>query len=107
MKIGKKTKLFLLSSLLVYKGLFAQEIEAAILPDASGSTIVTKKEIDSLNVQTLVELLNRLPGVSATESSVSLQGSSSKNVLVLMDGRPLNDPVTGLVNLRGISSHSI
>lgn len=54
--------------------------------------VVTEKDIDRMKVHTLVELLNRLPGISATESSVSFRGSHSKQILVLLDGRPLNNP---------------
>ncbi|BCO29991.1 TonB-dependent receptor [Thiohalobacter sp. COW1] len=69
-----------------------------------GSVVLMQADIKALNVNTVVELLNRLPGVSATDGSISLQGSASKHVLVLLDGRPLNNPVTGLVDLSGISA---
>lgn len=72
-----------------------------------GELVITQEEIKSLSVHTLVELLNQLPGVSATESSISLQGAPTKQVLVLLDGRPLTDPVSGGVDLRGISVYSI
>lgn len=76
--------------------------------DLDGDTVVlTTTEIQRLDVQTVVELLNRLPGVSATDSSVSLQGSASKHVLVRLDGRPLNDPNTGLVNLAGLAADNV
>jgi iron complex outermembrane receptor protein len=73
----------------------------------SGSLVITQEEIKSLSVHTLAELLNQLPGVSATDSSISLQGSPTKQVLVLLDGRPLTDPVSGGIDLRGISIYSI
>lgn len=79
-------------------------------PDAvlnSDAVTLSAAEIDTLNVQTLMELLNRIPGVSASDISVSLQGSSSRHVLVQLDGRPLNDPNTGFVNLAGISLDQI
>ncbi|MEW6409174.1 MAG: TonB-dependent receptor [Nitrospirota bacterium] len=72
-----------------------------------GELVITQEEIKSLSVHTLVELLNQLPGVSATESSISLQGAPTKQVLVLLDGRPLTDPVSGGVDLKGISVYSI
>ncbi|MEJ2529977.1 MAG: Plug domain-containing protein [Gammaproteobacteria bacterium] len=69
--------------------------------------VLTQAEIKTLNVDTLVELLNRIPGVSATDSSINMQGATSKHVQVLLDGRPLNNPVTGLVDLGGISSERL
>jgi iron complex outermembrane receptor protein len=83
----------------------AQEVPGAAL---NGDTVIlAAAEIKALNSQTLVELLNRIPGVSASDSSVSLQGSSSRHVLVQLDGRPLNDPNTGFVNLAVISLDQI
>lgn len=93
---------------LLCSGVFLQACQvlaaqAATPPSLNGDSVVlTQDDIKLLNVDTVVDLLNRLPGVSATQSSISLQGSASKHVLVLLDGRPLNNPVTGLVDLSGI-----
>ena len=57
----------------------------------SGDHIVLyAKDIKEMHVQTMPELLNRLPGISAGETSVKIQGAT--NVRVLLDGRPVNDP---------------
>lgn len=55
--------------------------------------VITAEEIEEMNVRTVVELLNQLPGVSAGDSSVSLRGSYM--VRVLLDGRSINDPLSG------------
>ena len=70
-------------------------------------TIITREEIKALGVHDIVELLEQFAGVKASEMSISLRGSSSKQVLVLLDGRPLNDPLTGSVNIGMISVHNI
>lgn len=59
----------------------------------SDRIIITAEEIKKLNVRTITELLNQMPGLSASESSVSLRGS--RMVRVLLDGRPINDPLSG------------
>jgi iron complex outermembrane receptor protein len=59
----------------------------------SGIIVVTAEEIIEMNVRNIVELLNRIPGVNAGSSSVSLQGSSM--VRVLLDGRSINNPLSG------------
>lgn len=53
--------------------------------------VVTEGDIKKMNVRTIVELLNRIPGVSASGRTVSLYGS--RMVTVLLDERPLNDPL--------------
>ena len=45
-----------------------------------------------MNASNIVELLNRVPGVEAGDSSVKIRGSLE--VKVFMDGRPLNDPLS-------------
>ena len=51
--------------------------------------VITAEDIEKMNVRTITELLNQIPGVSAGESSVKLRGSYM--VRVLLDGRPIND----------------
>ena len=88
-----------------YKG-EDQEVESSSTGD-DFFTIITREEIKALGVHDIVELLNEVAGVKASETSISLRGASSKQVLVLLDGRPLNDPLTGSVNLGMISIHNI
>ena len=83
-----------------------RQIEGSSTDDDS-FTIITREEIKALGVHDIVELLGQVPGVKATETSISLRGASSKQVLVLLDGRPLNNPLTGSVNMGMISVHNI
>ncbi len=43
--------------------------------------VITAQDIKKMNVRTIVELLNHIPGVHATESSVSLRGSCMDRAL--------------------------
>jgi len=60
--------------------------------------VITAEDIEKMNVRTIVEVLNHIPGVNATESSVSLRGSYM--VRVLLDGRPINDPLASHPSIR-------
>lgn len=60
--------------------------------DRLNRIVVTREDIRGMNVRTIVDLLNRIPGVSAGESVVRIRGSSV--VRVLLDGRPINDPLS-------------
>lgn len=53
---------------------------------------LTAETIREMNAANIVELLNRIPGVEAGDSSVKIRGSY--DVKVIMDGRPLNDPLS-------------
>ena len=61
--------------------------------EETGRIVITTEGIKEMNVRTVVELLNRIPGVDAGENTVSLRGS--RMVKVLLDGRPINDPLSG------------
>ena len=54
--------------------------------------IITAEEIRNMNVRTITELLNQIPNVTAGESSIKLRGSYK--VRVLLNGRPINDPLS-------------
>jgi iron complex outermembrane receptor protein len=61
--------------------------------EESDKIVVTAQEIEKMNVRTVSDLLNQIPGVNAGESSVSLRGSYM--VKVILDGRTINDPTSG------------
>ena len=86
-----------------------------LLKDSPASTtVITKKEIEDARPQTTKELLEDVAGVSIMSygakgalSTVSIRGSGSKQVLVLMDGRPLNQPSSGQIDLSLIPIENI
>ncbi|SHJ51266.1 iron complex outermembrane recepter protein [Desulfatibacillum alkenivorans DSM 16219] len=71
------------------------------------SYLVTEEHVTQYNIRDICELLNLLPGVSASTTGVTVQGSSSKTVAVIMDGRPLFNPASGKVYLSGIPIQSV
>ncbi|WP_212637561.1 TonB-dependent receptor plug domain-containing protein [Desulfocicer vacuolatum] len=56
----------------------------------SDAITITAKEIEAMNVNTMADILNRIPGVRCGDTSVSIHGSSK--VKVYVNGKPLNDP---------------
>ena len=65
---------------------------ASSIKEDAGKIELTAKDIKEMNASNIVELLNRVPGVEAGDSSVKIRGSLE--VKVFMDGRPLNDPLS-------------
>lgn len=63
-------------------------------------SVISRQELDRSSGKTLGELLNTAVGTTVlgannnpgTNQTISLRGSSSGNVLVLVDGIPVNDP---------------
>ncbi|MBN2235200.1 MAG: TonB-dependent receptor [Opitutales bacterium] len=53
---------------------------------------LSQEDIDQFNVSSIQELLNRVPGISASDSYVKIRGSSA--VKVLVDGKPINNPLS-------------
>jgi vitamin B12 transporter len=57
-----------------------------------GKVELTAKDIREMNATSIVEILNRVPGVEAGETYAKIRGSY--DVKVVLDGRPLNDPLS-------------
>lgn len=71
--------------------------------------IITKKDIELSNVQSLGEILGHVSGVEVqstggvgSSKKISIRGSQTNQVLVLLDGIPLNDELSGDIDLSGI-----
>lgn len=56
------------------------------------TVVIGQADIASMQASNTPDLLNRIPGVKATETSVSIRGSYQ--VKVLVDGRSINDPTS-------------
>ena len=69
---------------------FYQFVPVSIALDNTDAIIITARDIEAMNVNTMSDILNRVPGVRAGDSSVSIHGSSK--VKVYVNGKPLNDP---------------
>lgn len=56
------------------------------------SIIINADDIREMNAHKMADVLNHVPGVSASDSSATIHGSSK--VKVFVDGRPINDPTS-------------
>ena len=77
--------------------------------EAAGTSVIDHAEIEAAHAPDLPALLTTQPGVTITQqggpgapASVSIRGSAAHQVLVLLDGVPLNDPTTGDVDLSSL-----
>ena len=80
---------------------------------AEGGTLVSREEIEASGARTAAEVLERVPGVvvrstgASGAQTVSIRGSAADAVLVLVDGVPLNDPVSGEADVGAVPAQSI
>lgn len=80
-------------------------------------TIINREQLDRSHGKTLGEILNTIPGTTiigannnlGTNQTVSIRGASAGNVLILVDGIPVNDPsvITNYFDLNFISTEHI
>ena len=76
--------------------------------------IISQETIEKSSAQTLDDLLEKVPGIIIQSTSagaiakyISIRGSATNHVIVVLDGAPLNDLLTGAVDLSQIPLHSI
>lgn len=86
---------YILESVVVYGDRFVP---------ASSLVEINLKEIESLNAATVADALRSLPGLIVTsgpkaETESRIRGFAASNVLVLVDGRPINPGYYGKVDL--------
>lgn len=88
----------------------ATKIEKSVEDVAQDVTVITKKEIESGSYRSISEVVRNVMGINLFEygnrgatASVSLRGSTSEQVLILIDGKRLNKPGDGQVDLNTIS----
>lgn len=96
--------------------LVTAEASADLLAPAAGRSVLSGDTIAALGATTLAEALELTPALSVSPvgssgalASVSLRGSTAKQVLVLVDGVRVSDPGTGQTDLSrlGISVEDI
>jgi len=88
----------------------ATRVEESIEDIAQDVSVITKKEIASGSYRDISEVLRNVTGLNLLEygnrgssATLSLRGSTSEQALVLIDGKRLNKPGDGLVDLNAIS----
>ncbi|HEX8693917.1 MAG TPA: TonB-dependent receptor [Longimicrobium sp.] len=81
--------------------------------ETAEGTRFTRAEIEASGARTAAEVAERAPGVVVREAgptgarTISIRGSAPDAVLVLVDGAPLNDPVSGEADLSAVPAGSI
>ena len=76
-------------------------------------TQLSREEIEAGGARTAAEVLERFPGVVVRSTgatgaqTVSIRGGAADAVLVLVDGVPLNDPVSGEADVGAVPAQSI
>ena len=85
-----------------------------LLKNTPGSvTVITEKEIKLSGARNVGEVLERVAGIKINSygfngmSSLSLRGSSANQVLVMIDGRPINLASSGSVDLSQYSLENV
>ncbi|MBN2090101.1 TonB-dependent receptor [candidate division KSB1 bacterium] len=80
----------------------------------SGIWIITSESISRTNAQNVGELIDLAPGVEVRDAGgsggskkISIRGSQTNQVLVMLDGVPLNDELGGDVDLANIPINMI
>lgn len=82
-------------------------------PEADGARTIDWSAIDRMNAATAGDVLAAIPGVVVTENvpggaqHIGIRGSGAGHVLVLVDGTPINDPITGVADLSRIHATDI
>lgn len=76
--------------------------------------VITSKEIEESGAQDLAEVLTSLTSVNISNyggpgasKNIRMRGSTAAQVLILVDGRPINNPRDGEVNLSDIPLYNI
>jgi vitamin B12 transporter len=72
---------------------------------AKEANVFTSEDIDKMNVSNVTEVLEHIPGVTAGGMGVSINGSSE--IIVLLDGRNIKDPISGDIKWDQVSLNNI
>jgi len=84
---------------------------AATLPP--GAIVLEGDELTQLGARTVGDALRGIPGVRIVDrgpgsrQTVRIRGSAADQVLVLLDGAPINDPITGAADLATVLSGDV
>ena len=92
----------------------ASRIEQSVADALPSVTVITREDIDATQSRDLLELLSREEGIEiarsggqGAQSSIFMRGTNSNQVLVLVDGTPINTVELGAANLGGFPTDAI
>ena len=90
------------------------EVAVSTLANGAGTSVIDRAQIEAAHAPDVPALLAGQPSVTITQQGgpgspafVSIRGSAAHEVLVLLDGVPLNDPTTGEVDLASLPLEQI
>ncbi|ADQ14784.1 TonB-dependent receptor plug domain-containing protein [Halanaerobium hydrogeniformans] len=92
----------------------ASRYEEAIMDTPVSIEVISQEDIAQSNSQNVADLLNTYTGVSITDfggpagaKQVNIRGASASQVLILLDGQPINEPQNGGFDLGLIPTNNI
>jgi len=95
-------QLFNLDEIVVIASKFPEKL----LDSVASVEVITEEEIEMAQANNLADILSSVSGLEISDygnvggiKAISIRGSSPEQVLVMIDGRPVNDPQTGKIDL--------
>ncbi len=92
----------------------ADRLEEPVTDKTDAVTVITREEIEIQQWHYVNDALRQVPGLVLVQSgspgkvtSVFLRGASSSQVLVLIDGVPINNPYFGGINFEDLTTNNI
>ena len=84
----------------------ASKYPERVLDSVASVEVITEEEIKVAQAENLADILSIVAGLEINDygdaggiKTISIRGSSAEQVLILLDGRPMNDPQTGQIDL--------
>ncbi|MBN1907299.1 MAG: TonB-dependent receptor plug domain-containing protein, partial [Deltaproteobacteria bacterium] len=85
---------------------FCFALDEAPAQKAKEANVFTAEDIDKMNVSNVSEVIETIPGVTTVgDDDVSINGSME--VLVLLDGRSIKDPISGRIKWDQVSLNNV
>jgi outer membrane cobalamin receptor len=88
-------------------------VSVAVETEPAGGVLLARERIEASGARSAAELLQSVPGVVVRAptpggpATASVRGGAADALLVLVDGMPLNDPVSGEADLSTVPAASI
>ena len=99
---GNSNQIFSLDEIVVIASKFPERM----LDLVASVEVITEEEIEMAQANNLADILSSVSGLEISDygnaggiKAISIRGSSPEQVLVMIDGRPANDPQTGKIDL--------
>lgn len=92
----------------------ADRLEESITDKTDAITVITREQIDNHQWKYVIDALRQTPGLTILQSgspgkvtSTFLRGASATQMLVLIDGVPVNNPYFGGIDLENLTTDNI